>query len=196
VAEVETSKFELEEYAPGLEKTIAERTHQLQEMATHDSIPALYNQRGFHDHLRREISVAERGGHPLTLAYFDLNGFKQLNDTKGHKEGDRLLEWCGQVILKSIRDVDFGCRYGGDEFCIIMPRTDIEQARAIYDRVIEMFDSGDTQDVTFSAGIAQTGPETYIQSDQLIKMANSLKYKAKAKSKEVPGHYCEPPADT
>ena len=194
VAEVETAKVELEEYAESLEETVTERTRQLQEMATRDSMTGLYNQRGFHDHLRREISAAERGRDPMTLVYFDLNGFKKLNDSKGHKAGDTLLAWVGQSITDSIRDVDFGCRYGGDEFCIIMPRTDIQYAYTVYDRVVKMFDTGRTENITFSAGFAQTGPEEFIHADQLIKDADGLMYVAKARSKENPGHHYELPA--
>jgi len=192
VAEVETAKSELEEYAESLEQTIDERTRQLKELSVRDGLTELYNQRGFHDHLRRELSVMERGMSPLTLVYFDLNGFKKLNDKKGHKEGDRLLQLVGKSILESIRDVDFGCRYGGDEFCIIMPRTTVELAHDVYDRVIETFDAGVTHGITFSAGLAQAGPEAYDPPDQLIKIADALMYKAKAKSKKKPGHYSEP----
>lgn len=192
VTEVETAKVELEEYAESLELIVAERTLQLQDLATKDAMTGLLNQRGFYDHLRRETSAAERTRSPLTLVYFDLNGFKKLNDTKGHKEGDALLEWVGKCILASIRDVDFGCRYGGDEFCIIMPRTDIESARVVYDRTVEMFDTGKTQSITFSTGLAQTGPEEFVHIDQLVKDADALMYVAKAKSKKKPGHYCEP----
>jgi len=192
VAEVETAKSELEDYAESLERTIDERTRQLQELSVRDGLTGLFNQRGFHDHLRRELSAMERGMSPLSLVYFDLNGFKKLNDKKGHKEGDRLLQLVGESILESIRDVDFGCRYGGDEFCIIMPRTTIQLAHDVYDRVIATFDAGETHGVTFSAGLAQSGPENYDPPDQLIKIADALMYKAKAKSKKNPGHHSEP----
>jgi len=192
VAEVETAKSELAEYAESLEQTIEERTRQLQELSVRDGLTGLFNQRGFHDHLRRELSVMERNQAALTLVYFDLNGFKKLNDKKGHKEGDTLLELVGESILKTIRDVDFGCRYGGDEFCIIMPRTTIDLAHDVYKRVVETFDAGQTHGVTFSAGLAQSGPETYDSSDHLIKIADTLMYKAKARSKKKPGHHSEP----
>ncbi|HEY9163932.1 MAG TPA: GGDEF domain-containing protein, partial [Magnetovibrio sp.] len=191
VAEVETAKTELEEYAQGLETVVAERTNQLQEMATRDALTGLFNQRGFHEHLRREAAVAERGGSVLSLLYFDLNGFKKLNDTKGHKEGDKLLTWVGKATQSAVRDVDFGCRYGGDEFCIIMPRTTVEQASAVYDRLIATYDAGETYGVTFSAGLAHMGPNTFPHPDSLIKIADTTMYKAKAKAKKKPGHYLE-----
>jgi len=191
VAEVQVAKDDLENYAASLEGTIAERTHQLQELSVRDSLTGLLNQRAFFDFLRRELSVAERTQRPVSIAYFDLNGFKKLNDTKGHKEGDRLLECVGQAITQSIRDVDFGCRYGGDEFCIIMPSATNEQAEEACQRLINIYDAMETHDITFSVGIAQTGPEDFLDSDTLVKRADNLMYKAKAKSKETPGHYLE-----
>ena len=192
VSEVETARIELEEYAEGLEETIAERTEQLREMSTRDGLTGLFNQRGFYENLRRELLVAERNSESLTLVYFDLNGFKKLNDSKGHKEGDRLLTLVGDAVLKTIRDVDFGCRYGGDEFCVIMPRTSLAEAHPVYSRVIKAFENGNTQGVTFSAGIAQTGPEEFIHMDQLVKDVDALMYKAKAQAKKKPGHYIHP----
>ena len=123
--------------------------------------------------------------------YFDLNGFKKLNDTKGHKDGDALLAWVGQAVRESLRDVDFGCRYGGDEFCLIMPRTSPKQAQVVYDRFLKAYDAGTSHDVTFSAGLAQLGPDEYPHPDTLIKSADEAMYKAKAKAKAKPGHYLE-----
>jgi len=191
VAEVQVAKADLESYAESLEGTIAERTRQLQELSVRDSLTGLLNQRAFFDFLRRELAVAERTQRPVSIVYLDLNGFKKLNDTKGHKEGDRLLECVGQAITQSIRDVDFGCRYGGDEFCVIMPSATKEQAEEACQRLIKTYDAMDTQDVNFSVGIAQTGPEDFLDSDTLVKRADKLMYKAKAKAKQTPGHYLE-----
>ncbi len=191
ITEVDTARTELEEYAEGLERTIAERTEQLRDMSTRDSLTKLFNQRGFYENLRREIAVAERNHEVLTLVYLDLNGFKKLNDSKGHKEGDRILGMVGAAMKSAIRDVDFGCRYGGDEFCIIMPRTDQAQARVVFDRVIKAYEKGQIHNVTFSAGIIQTGPENFMHPDTLVKSADALMYKAKAKARKKPGHYME-----
>jgi len=191
VAEVEVAKADLEDYASSLEDTVAQRTRQLQELSIRDSLTGLLNQRAFFENLRRELSVAERTQRPLSVIYFDLNGFKKLNDSKGHKEGDRLLECVGQAITECIRDVDFGCRYGGDEFCIIMPSADKAQAREACDRLISAYDKLEPGDVTFSIGIADTGPQDFIDPDTLVKRADKLMYVAKARSKEDPGHHIE-----
>ncbi|MCW9032783.1 MAG: GGDEF domain-containing protein [Alphaproteobacteria bacterium] len=191
VAEVQVAKGELEDYATSLETTIAERTSQLKELSTLDGLTGLLNQRGFYENLRRELSVAERNARPLTIIYFDLNGFKKINDTKGHKEGDRVLECVGTAIRATIRDIDFGCRYGGDEFCVIMPNATKENTADACDRLISAYETHDTLGVTFSIGIAQVGPEKFCSSDALVKKADTLMYKAKAKAKKRPGHYKE-----
>lgn len=191
VAEVEVAKSEMEDYATSLEQVIAERTQQLQELARIDSLTGLLNRRAFSDELRRELAVAERSHTPVCLAYVDLNGFKKLNDTKGHREGDRVLELVGSAMRSATREVDIACRYGGDEFCIIMPRTDLTQAGLACERLIEIFQDAAGDAVTLSIGIVQTGPEAFNDPDALIKAADGLMYQAKSKSKAVPGHFIE-----
>jgi len=189
VAEVQTAKAELEDYTETLEATVVQRTHQLQELSLRDNLTGLFNQRAFFENLRRELSVAERTHRPISIVYFDLNGFKNLNDTKGHREGDRLLECVGQAISESIRDVDFGCRYGGDEFSIIMPSANSKEAKHSCERLITAYDAIRPYDTTFSVGIADTGPEIFLDPDSLIKNADQMMYAAKTKSKEQSGHH-------
>ena len=189
VSEVEAAKDQVERYAAGLEETVAERTRQLQELSRRDTLTGLFNQRSFYEQLRRELSVAERNHHPVSLVYFDLNNFKKLNDSQGHMAGDDLLETVGKAVNETIRGIDVACRYGGDEFCIIMPNTAEDQAEEVCKRLIADFDGRPTQGVTFSVGIAQLGPETYSDMNTFVKMADKHMYLAKAKSKKDPGHH-------
>ena len=189
VSEVEAAKDQVERYAAGLEETVAERTQQLQELSRRDTLTGLFNQRSFYEQLRRELSVAERNHHPVSLVYFDLNNFKKLNDSQGHKAGDDLLETVGKAVNETIRDIDVACRYGGDEFCIIMPNTAEDQAEEVCKRLIADFDGRPTQGVTFSVGIAQLGPETYSDMNTFVRAADEHMYVAKARSKEDPGHH-------
>lgn len=191
VAEVDTARADLETYSASLEATVAQRTRELKEQSVRDSLTGLLNQRAFHEHLHRELSVAERTQRPLSLVYIDLNQFKKLNDTKGHREGDRLLQALGDVITDNLREVDLGCRYGGDEFCIIMPSATKAQAQEVCQRMIAAYDKVLDSFVRFSIGIADTGPNDFIDSDALIKQADKLMYKAKAKAHKSPGHYIE-----
>ena len=191
VAEVDTARADLKRYSESLEATVAQRTRELKEQSVRDSLTGLLNQRAFYEHLHRELSVAERTHRPIALAYIDLNRFKDLNDTYGHREGDRLLQMIGDLIKAHVREVDLECRYGGDEFCVIMPSATRAQAQDVCERVIEAYDAVNTTSVTFSIGIADTGPDDFLDSDALIKTADQLMYQAKAKAHEKPGHYIE-----
>lgn len=192
VAEVEVAKSELEDYASGLEAVVSERTKQLEELSLRDALTGLYNQRAFIEELDRELAVAKRTSTPLCLAYLDLNGFKKLNDLKGHQQGDRLLELVGSSIRSAVREVDIGCRCGGDEFCIIMPRTELVHAHMVCERLISTFEANAGSDVTFSIGVMQTGPDEFLDSESFISAADALMYQAKSKSRKREGHYIEP----
>ena len=141
IAEVDSAHLELKIYAESLEETVATRTAQLRELSTRDDLTGLFNQRAMYDILRRELAACERSREPLTLVYFDLNGFKQLNDSHGHREGDRQLASIGQTVLAHIREMDSACRSGGDEFCIILPRSEISTGRQVYERMLKAFDA-------------------------------------------------------
>ncbi len=195
VAEEYSALVELTEYSEKLEKSVAGKAERLREVSTRDSMTGLYNMRGFSENLRRELSLADRITEPLTLVYFDLNGLTKLNGTKGRDEGDRILCLAGSAILSSVRDVDYACRYGSDEFCIILPRTNMAMAQEVYNRVIQTFDKGETLGVTFSAGISQTGPDSFLPMSELVKDVINWMHKAKAQSKINPGHNTQPNAE-
>lgn len=187
MTEVDSAKIEVERYASKLEVKVAVLTRQLHDFSTKDSLTDLYNQRAFQDFLKRECAVAERHTLPLCLIYFDLNGFKGLNDTRGHLAGDSLLKEVGAAMYEALRTVDIPCRYGGDEFCIIMPRTDVDQATIACERLIEIFTAQRSFDISFSLGIAQTGPGDVATPEDLVRAADGLMYEAKLKSKTSPG---------
>lgn len=189
VSEVQSAKEELESYALGLEEEVAERTEQLKELARKDDLTGLFNQRGLYEHLRRELASVERYKEVLSFVYFDLNGFKRLNDSKGHLEGDALLALIGKVLRENIREIDTACRYGGDEFCIIMPRTGVGDAKLVMERIIERFKQQNTTTVSFSVGIVSTGPDRVCDVDSLIRVADSSMYKAKARARKKPDFY-------
>ena len=189
VNEVKVSKDEVSHYAENLEKEVARRTKQLEELSLKDGLTNLYNQRAFYDHMRRELSGSERYKQPLSLCYLDLNGFKQLNDNYGHKSGDELLALVGKSMLKASRDSDISCRYGGDEFCIILTKTTLDEAVLVITRMVEDFKQADNKDISFSIGISSTGPEEFLDSDGFVQKADKLMYKSKAKSKKKPGFY-------
>ncbi len=188
-SEIIATKSEVEEYAKSLEARIAERTEQLRELSLRDPLTNLLNQRAFYDNLHRELSAAERLKSNVCLAYLDLNGFKKVNDSLGHMAGDSILKTVSDALNEVLRDTDLACRYGGDEFCIIMPNTVISQAELVCQRLTENFDHKPTHGVTFSIGIAQSGSEKYMEMDEMVKLADAKMYQAKELSHATPGHH-------
>ena len=178
VGEIETAKNRTEIYALSLEEKVAERTQQLEEQARLDPLTNIYNQRAMKEFLRRELAVAKRRQLKLSLVYFDVDKFKDINDMHGHMKGDEVLKNIGHAMLNNVRDTDISCRYGGDEFCIILPECGVNEAKTICEKIIKEFSDKYT-DYSLSMGISETGPEEYIDGDQLIKTADEKMYQAK-----------------
>ena len=107
----------------------------LRRMAVRDGLTGLLNHREFFERLRTEIAKADREGTTLSMLMIDLDLFKKVNDTHGHLAGDALLTELSRMIEAQVREYDVVARYAGDEFAVILPRTDTEQASAIGERV-------------------------------------------------------------
>ena len=108
--------------------------------AMRDPLTGLYNRRAFEEIAFREISGATRTGLPLSVLLCDIDHFKKVNDKYGHATGDEVLCAATTALRGSLRDEDFLCRWGGDEFCALLPRAKWEQARSVADRVKEAFE--------------------------------------------------------
>lgn len=102
-----------------------------------DPLTGLYNRRFLVDHLAREIARAERAGGIVAVGMMDLKGFKSINDRMGHPVGDSVLVRTARVLRESLRAVDAGCRWGGDEFVLVLPNTDMISALSVLERVRE-----------------------------------------------------------
>ncbi|MDJ0766091.1 MAG: GGDEF domain-containing protein [Myxococcota bacterium] len=182
--ELARGKEEIERYAEGLEEMVAQRTQQLAELARKDGLTGLLNQRSFFEEMGRELARCQRTGESLSLIYFDLDGFKQVNDAQGHKRGDEILIATAEIIGTTIRAEDVAARYGGDEFCIILPRASEEVAQVFVRRLISEAESKLAgTGVTFSVGIATAEPDVPVQPSELVKKADFAMYV----SKETPG---------
>ena len=108
-------------------------------LADRDPLTGFYNHRFLHERLGEEVIRAQRGRRPLSVLMLDLDDFKLVNDTFGHLFGDRVLTWTAELIRSTLRASDIPARYGGDEFAIILPETDGDEARSAAERILEAF---------------------------------------------------------
>jgi diguanylate cyclase (GGDEF)-like protein len=107
--------------------------------AMRDPLTGLYNRRALEEIAFHEISGAARAGQSLSVVLFDIDHFKQVNDQYGHAAGDALLKAAAAALRRTLRDEDFLCRWGGDEFCALIPRAGREQAENVAGRVLQAF---------------------------------------------------------
>jgi len=151
--------------------------------ATIDPLTGAMNRRSFHLVAERERSRAGRIGSAVTIAYFDLDDFKNVNDRFGHEAGDRLLQVFAASVRVGIRGSDILCRMGGDEFVLMLPDTDAREAVVVVGRVREVLAEccqSEAVPVTASVGVAtyRFPPSTV---DAMIAGADELMYRAKAR---------------
>jgi diguanylate cyclase (GGDEF)-like protein/PAS domain S-box-containing protein len=153
--------------------------------AIHDPLTGLFNRRYLEETLPRELHRARRTNAPLSVVMLDLDGFKRFNDTYGHDAGDALLRELGKLVREKLRKSDISCRYGGEEFVLVLPDSSladaeqrVEQIRA---QIKEMqIPHGDQllRAITVSAGVAQADERT-ANPNELLRAADSALYAAK-----------------
>ena len=165
----------------------------LREQATHDPLTGLFNRRHLNDALPTLFALAQREGQTMALAIIDLDHFKQINDQHGHVAGDRLLAAFGAMLARQGRRSDVACRYGGEEFCLLMPRTDADGARRKVQALLrrwraQSFELGGVtlQGLTFSAGVADTTLPA-ASPDDLLKAADGRLLAAKREGRNRVG---------
>ncbi|MGY3957941.1 protoglobin domain-containing protein [Aeromonas popoffii] len=185
VSEIESSKEKSEIYARTLEEKVRERTQQLEEMSRTDSLTGLLSVRHLQENLTRTLRTCQRRAEPVVIAYLDINDFKQINDTQGHQRGDEILRIVGDCIRKVSRAEDYCFRYGGDEFCLILPNCNEDQARDVYLQRLTNALKEQIDDVTLSIGMVQTGPMQFDEGHSLIRLADERMYAAKRAMKQV-----------
>ena len=188
VNDVEVSKADLRQHASQLDRRVAERTRKLEDLAYNDALTGLSNQRALFEEMGRVLALADRHRYPVSLIFVDLNGFKAVNDGRGHRAGDLVLSQMGAAVRETIRRSDIAYRYGGDEFCIALPRCTRRDARRHCTRLIANFDRRNMAGVSMSMGIAVTGPEVFVSADMLVQMADAAMYEAKSAARSKPGH--------
>lgn len=187
VSELEAAKARSDTYAMELEEKVRERTRQLEQVARADPLTGLLNVRHLVEILTETLTRARRRFEPVSFVYIDIDDFKQVNDTQGHQRGDEILKVVAEAIKKVSRSEDSLFRYGGDEFCVILPNCPEPQASRTYLSRLSAEIRKWEESVTLSVGIIQTGPDTYAEPAELIGEADERMYAVKkaCKSRRV-----------
>ncbi|WP_404418084.1 diguanylate cyclase [Marinospirillum sp.] len=169
----------------------------LQRLSYEDALTGLKNRRFMDEALEREIALAKRNKRPLSLLICDIDHFKNFNDSHGHEAGDWVLYTLSQVLLEHFRETDIPCRFGGEEFVVLLPGTGKEtaviRAQELLDKVTSSpltYLEQDLGQITISLGVA-SWPDQALNPDELLKAADKALYRAKQKGRnrvEVAGN--------
>lgn len=182
ITEISIAKEQMEQQIAKMEMTISERTRELENLSRRDGLTELWNQQVFYERLHHELALSERYKEHLSLAYLDIDGFKTLNDTHGHVTGDQTLILLAVALKQSVRECDIPCRVGGDEFAVIFPKTTLEDASQICERIVERLKKSELNQVTVSIGLATAGNDYYPQLNDFIREADRNMYSSKSLS--------------
>ena len=167
-------------------RDLTSTNERLEQLLMVDEKTGLYNFREFQRRLRAEWSRAERYGVPLSLVFFDLDHFKQINDALGHPAGDKILQEFSMLATGGARANDIAARYGGEEFAVILPHTKREMALRVAERIRRAVDAftfnadDKPTHVTVSGGVATyPGGKGIDSMDALVRSADAALYRAK-----------------
>jgi len=171
------------------EKALQESEQRYKELSIVDELTGLFNKRYFNHHLELETERARRYNLPLSLLMMDIDNFKHHNDTYGHADGDRVLARLGKLVAEAIRINDLGCRYGGEEFTVILPNTSGQDALVVAERIRARFSEeafvpmpGHVVHKTVSVGVAEYRPGE--KKEDLLERADQNMYSAKQGGKD------------
>ena len=158
----------------------------LTEQVRTDALTGLYNFRFFNETISLEMERTRRGAQPLSMILLDIDHFKKFNDTWGHELGNHALVHIARLIKIAVRKLDYACRYGGEEFVILLPNTDLRQAIHVAERLREMIATTPLEadekveiNITASLGIDQFSSLTSEFSDAFTQRVDAWLYKAK-----------------
>ncbi len=193
---VRESSLALEERVRMLERERAElelRNQTLTDTSSRDSLTGLYTRRYVMQKIEEELNRALRFGSPLSLLMVDLDHFKQVNDSFGHPTGDLVLQMVGHLLRQNSRIYDIPGRYGGEEFCLMLPETRVNDTTVVAERIRKRVesssvdcDNGVSVRITTSIGIAgfeSDRDEAILGAGALIERADRALYAAKARGR-------------
>lgn len=163
------------------------------DLAMRDDLTKAYNRRFFETYLDEEIERSRRYGTLFSIIFLDLDDLKMVNNLYGHLSGSRTLQEVAKRILGAVRGIDKVVRFGGDEFCVILPQTDQDQAVAVSNRIARAITASPLRidpeievSITASFGIA-TYPTHAMSKDSLIRQADEAMYRVKSTTKNAVG---------
>ena len=165
--------------------SIALENANLYHQATTDRMTKLYSHHFFEKVLDDEIERARRYGKTFVLIMFDIDHFKNFNDTYGHLQGDIIIKEIAKILLKSIRQIDFAARYGGEEFAVILPEVDIDGGYIVAERIRKLISdhpfpgSKEPLHVTVSLGVAEFDPDNIHSVSEMVNEADKALYQSK-----------------
>jgi len=174
-----------------LRKTVGSLT----EMVRTDALTSLFNFRFFTETIALEMERTRRGTQPLSMILLDIDHFKKFNDQWGHELGNHALVHIANLIKLAVRKLDFPCRFGGEEFVILLPNTDLRQAVNVADRLCEMIattplnlEGGGSITITASLGVDQFASSNSESSEAFIHRVDAWLYKAKHRGRNQVAH--------
>jgi diguanylate cyclase (GGDEF)-like protein/PAS domain S-box-containing protein len=168
-----------------------ELREELREQAIHDKLTGLYNRRYMEDSLARELSRAQRQNTCLCISMLDIEHFKCINDTFGHAAGDALLAELGRILLENLRKSDITCRYGGDEFVLILPDSSLDDTRHRVQQILKLVkelriwhDGQLLESLTVSAGVAAAHEHNF-NGHEILRAVDEALYAAKQAGRDL-----------
>jgi diguanylate cyclase (GGDEF)-like protein len=167
--------------------TYRQRYEELQKIVVRDALTNVYNRGFFDEAIEKYVAMSKRSGRPICMMMLDVDHFKRVNDTYGHTEGDRVLQLIAGSIQSTLRVSDYVCRYGGEEFAVLLPQTDLDQAVKLAQRVVAELPGAlstgwrgaGVMDVTVTIGVAEYPREATDGAD-LVRVADRRLYAGKA----------------
>ena len=169
---------ETELYNKNLE--LQKMNEELKRLSSTDQLTKLFNRRKMHEELDKEYKRASRYKNPFSIIMFDIDFFKKINDTFGHQAGDAVLSELSHLVKKIIRATDVASRWGGEEFLILCPETNLNQASILAEKIrsnVENYNFPVDKTVTVSIGVSEFRKDSSIEN--IIEQADERLYKAK-----------------